>query len=416
MTILRFLFRNWALKLAAIVLSVLLYGGLVLSQNANVFDGRVPIEAVFQPTNVVVLSNLGDVTTIRYFAPQDLNVRLDSSAFHATVDLSSVNPSLGHVSLAVRVEAVDPRIQILDYEPRRVNVTLDQVVHKDVPIQVDRGVVPPGLDVRQPVLATTTATVTGPQSIVERVVAAVARVQIDASGVDIDRDVELVPVDALGEVLSPVDVSPATVRVKIAVFTNRQTRTLPVVPIITGSPAPGFEVASVTVTPLVVAVEGDADQLASLTTATTLPLSISGASATQTSSVALDLPLGVLSLGPETVSVQVVLRAVTETRTFSAGILLTGDRPDRTYALSTDRVLVTVGGGAADLDRLSGATFAVTADVTGLDVGTHAVRVRAALPAGLTLVGAAPSTITVTIGLPSASAAPSAPASPTPGP
>ena len=80
------------------------------------------------------------------------------------------------------------------------------------------------------------------------------------------------------------------------------------------------------------------------------------------------------------------------------------------YALSTDRVLVTIGGSTADLDRLSGATLVVDLDVAGLKPGVHDVPVTANLPAGTTLVAANPATVAVTI-----SEAPASPAaSPSP--
>ena len=90
--------------------------------------------------------------------------------------------------------------------------------------------------------------------------------------------------------------------------------------------------------------------------------------------------------------------------------MLVGARPDRSYRLSTDRVLVTIGGSLADLDRLSGTNLALTVDVTGLDDGTHTVSVSANLQTGLTLVGATPNPIEVTV------TSPPPPASPTPGP
>ena len=60
-------------------------------------------------------------------------------------------------------------------------------------------------------------------------------------------------------------------------------------------------------------------------------------------------------LGSRRDPVTVKLRPVTGTRTFEAGLILAGARSDLVYALSTDRVLVTIGGSLADLDRLSGA-------------------------------------------------------------
>ena len=392
--------HNWPLKLAAVILATLLYSGLVLSENTRTFTGSVPIQGVDQPASMILLTDLPDVVRIRYFAPSD-GIQLDSSSFRATVDLANVDPTADRVSVAVRVEAIDPRIQVLDYEPSRINIQLDEVIRRDVPIIIETGDVPPGLDVREAQLSVETATVVGPASVVLRAAAAVARVRIDPSGIDIDRDVDLVAVDELGQALSRVDVEPASVRVVIAVFTDRRTRSLSVNPIITGTPAAGFEVATVSVEPIVVGVEGDADQLAALTRLDTVPISISGISSDQERTVVLALPAGILALGDDAVKVTITLRPVTATRTFSAGIVLTGTASGFAYALSVDRVLVTVGGSVADLDRLSATTFTVSVDVTGLGSGAHDLAVGANLAAGLTLVAVSPASVTVTVQGPS---------------
>ena len=70
--------------------------------------------------------------------------------------------------------------------------------------------------------------VVGPASVVDQVVAARASVVIQPSGIDVDQDVELVAVDSVGDAVTPVDVEPATAHVTIPVFSNRQSKTLPV--------------------------------------------------------------------------------------------------------------------------------------------------------------------------------------------
>jgi len=122
-----FVVHNWPLKLAAIVLATLLYAGLVLSQNAQAWRGRVPIIPLRQPASAVLLTTLPDVTSIRYFAPPDAASRLSSSSFTASVDLSDVvvNPEAPFVTAKVDVTATDPRVQILDFEPQAIRVQLD---------------------------------------------------------------------------------------------------------------------------------------------------------------------------------------------------------------------------------------------------------------------------------------------------
>jgi YbbR domain-containing protein len=405
--VVRFLVRNWPLKAAAVVFATLLYGTLVVSQNQRTINVSVPVSAINQPAGVVLLSNLDSVTQVKIFAPQD-SAALDSSSFRATVDLSNVDPKVGRVLVPVHIEPIDDRVQVLEVVPGRISIEVDQIATRTVPVIVEKGPVPSGLDVRAPVLSTDTVTVKGPASEVRRVDRAEARIQIDPGGIDFDRDVELIPVDALGNELAPVDVEPATIRVRIAVFTDRRTRSLPVKPNVTGTPAAGFEVASVAVQPLILTVEGDADQLAGLSSVDTAPISISGATGNISTSVGLALPTGVLPIGGESVRVTIGIRQVTATRTFSAGIVLTGSRSDRVYSLSTDHVLVTLGGSIADLDGLEGRSFNVQAAVGGLEVGRREVAVVANLPAGLTLVAASPPSVVVTVALPPPSAAPSA--------
>ena len=111
--------------------------------------------------------------------------------------------------------------------------------------------------------------------------------------------------------------------------------------------------------------------------------------------VALALPTGVVAVGETTRSrVSITIRPVTATRTFSAGLRLVGAEQRRSPTRSSvDRVLVTIGGSTADLDRLSGAALVVDLDVTGLKAGTHDVPVTGNLPVGTTVVAVSPPTV-----------------------
>ena len=411
--ILRFIVHNWPLKLAAIASATLLYGGLVLSQTTQDFTTPIPIQVRNAPTDVVVLSDLGATTRIRYAAPPDLGFRVGATTFTATVDLSGIDPAGGARLVRVRVETIDPRIQVLGVEPQSIPITLDTAGSKQVPIVAELLPLPSGLDAGDPVPEQIIATVSGPKSVIDTVAQLKAQVAVDASGIDVNQLVTLVPVDDKGQILGPaarVEIDPPQVRVRVAVFTDRRSKTIPVSPTVNGTPAAGFEIESVEVNPAVISVEGDANDLAGLESADTAPVSVAGASSEFVQTVGFVLPEGVEALGSGSVQVTVHLRPITGTRTFEAGLVVIGARPDRQYRLSTDRVLVTIGGSVADLDRLSGAALSLTVDVTGLGDGTHSVPVSANLQTGLTLLGASPNPIDVIV------TTPPAPPSPSPGP
>ena len=174
-----------------------------------------------------------------------------------------------------------------------------------MPVQVDHGTLPPGIEIGEPTLSATEATVSGPESVVRLVTAAEARVVVQPSGIDVDQTVDLLAVDVRGEVQSPVNVEPSNVHVKISVGSGLKTKSLPVNPMVTGNPADGFEVQSVTVTPPIVSIEGDADALAALAKVDTAPISMSGASANLSRTVPLALPDGVTSVTGDAVTVTI---------------------------------------------------------------------------------------------------------------
>jgi YbbR domain-containing protein len=412
--ILRRIVHNWPLKLAAVVLATLMYGGLALSTNTQTFNGPIAAQFINEPANTVVLpSTPPSVTLVRYFAPSGVSVA--SSSFLATVDLSGLGDKVGIVSVPMDVTSPDSRIRILGFEPTFVPIELDRLTSQpDVPVTVVHGAVPDGLTLGVTTVDPATVSVSGAASIVSKVVSVRADVVIQTTGIDVDEDVRLVPVDALGTPLRPLEVTPQTARVRIPVFSDQQNRTLPVNPVITGNPAAGFEIASVTVSPSVVLVAGDADTLAQLSSVDTDPVPLTGLSDNETIEVGLALPTGVVQVDKTSITVTVNIRPVTGTRSFSAGLRLVGASNELQYALSTDRVLVTIGGSTANLDRLEGAALVLDLDVTGLKAGVHEVPVTANLPAGTTMVTASPAAITITIT--AAPASPVPPGSPAPSP
>ena len=391
-----FVIHNWPLKLAAIGLATLLYAGLVASQDSNTYPGPITVLPVNQPAGTVITNQWKDVEQIQYIAPADLG-RLRADDFRATVDLANVKPDGNPVSLRVNVTAVDPRVTILDFRPRTIQVILDTKVSKTVKVIVTQSEPPPNLQVGEATVTPPEVVVTGPSAAVNLVVNARVTATIDGSGVNVDRDVTPDAVDAAGEVVTGVNLDPSSVHVKIPVYTNLENRTLPVNPIVTGTPAAGFRIGSVDVSPLVVSVEGDQAQLQDLVAADTAPVPVSGATRDVTSQVAYSLPTGVSVIGDQTAKVTVHIEAVTETRTFVAGIRLDGRQAALQYEASETRVLLTLFGSTADLDRLAASPLVVALNVADLGPGAHDVPVVPSLPSAVTVAATSPETVTVTV-------------------
>ena len=387
--------HNWPLKLAAIVLAALLYAGLVATQDSNTYPGPLTVLPVNKTADTVITNQLKDIEQIRYLAPADAG-RLQADDFRATVDLANAKADGQAANYRVTVTAVDPRVTILDFRPRSIQVVLDVSASKTLDVAVDTGTPPAGLEIGDITVDPSEVTVSGPSASVNRVAVVKVVAAIDSSGIDIDRDFQPRAVDASGEVVPGVELDPPTVHVTIPVYTDKETRTVPVNPLVTGTPGAGFRIAGVVVEPLVVKVEGDGEQLADFTAADTMPVSIAGATRTVTTEVALALPAGVTS-SAATVKVVVAIEPVTETRSFVAGLQLFGQKPDFTYDTSPLTVLLTLFGSTADLDTLGSAPIVVALNVADLEPGTHRVTVVPALPSGVTVAAISPESVTVTV-------------------
>ncbi len=420
--LLRFIFRNWPLKLGAVGLAALLYGGLILTAAGATYNGSIPIMALHQPASVFLMGKIPDVTSIRYISVGTSAQSVSQASFSATIDLASVQiPPTGQpVTVPVTVTATNAdQVQIVDYFPSRVQVYLERLTNKTIPVKVDWGTIPEGVDLVSVSASPETVTVTGPGSVVGQVAAAVARARIQPSAVSVNDLVDLVAVDAVGNVLTDVGLEPSSVRVAIQVASQTSTKAVPVNPLLTGVPAAGYALTGVSVSPVIVTVAGTADVLAALDKLDTSPVNLAGATAGATVAVSPQLPAGVTLVGNAPITVTTQVSAQQGSRDFSIGVTLANAASDEGYGLSTSQVVATIGGPISQLNALDASRLTAVVDVRGLAPGTHVLTPSIDVPAGLAIVGIAPQQVTVTV-IPAPSPSPSAPlppsASPSPSP
>jgi YbbR domain-containing protein len=408
---LEFVLRNWPLKLAAIGLATVLYAGVVLSENTRSWPGQVAITVVDPPPGGVLLAPPGSVSAIRYRAPLDVAGQLTGESFRATVDLSGLEPQAGGpaITVPVRLTATDPRVEVVDFSPRTMDVRLDSVVARRMPVTVERGVAPEGLVLGPPQVEPATVLVRGASSRVDDVQAIVARIVVDASGLNIDGAVELEATDEAGDLVPGVEVTPGEARVRIDVARELAYAVLPVVVDLAGTPAAGFRIDRVEVDPAAVTVSGEAPAVERLASVRTAAVPVDGLTEDWSGPVALLLPSEISLIGDPEARVTIGIGPAQGSRAIQAGLVPVGARRDRVTTLSTGSVLVTVSGDIATLDALgSGETAPLVGevDVTGLGNGRHEVPVTVSPPAGISVISVAPSTVVARIALPSATPTP----------
>ena len=393
------LVRNWHLKLGALALATVLYTGFVYSGSFSeqTFPG-VPVEAINQPPQAYpITQNLGTVD-VRYRLSSDAASRVTVESFAVTVDLSEYDMERAQEpqALTISVRSLTDGIEVLDYNPKTVPVELDRLGQKEVPVVVDRGTVPEGLAIGTPLLSERTVTAIGPESQLGRVERAVARVQIFDTAIDIERQVDLVPVDVDGAEVDAVELEPATVTVEIDVRAVETSKTVAVRPQTSGSVANGFQVATIRVEPSVVTIFGMPDDLAAVEELSTRPLDIDGIATTTSLEARLILPEGTrLSEDSDRVTVTFELEATIATRTFLVGVLCENVSGNLACLPQRDQVAILLSGPAAVLAELAPGDLSVVLDAGGLDAGEHQLAPSVALPDDVELVSVSPASVTV---------------------
>jgi YbbR domain-containing protein len=404
--------RNWHLKVAALGLATILYTGFVYSGSFTdqLFPG-LPVEAVNQPTGAYPLTQQLGTVDVQYRLSADAPERVTADSFAVTVDLAAYDmersPELQ--SLPVRVTSLQQGVEVLDYQPTAVPVALDRLAERAVRVEVDTGVVPEGLAIGTPRTSHQEVTASGPESQLNRVDHAAARVQIFDSGIDVRQpQVPLVPVDIDGREVESVELEPATIQVEIDVRAVETSKTVPIRPVLTGNPADGFQVNAVTVEPAVVTIFGAPDAVEEVTEVTTEPLAVGGANADLELDATLVLPDGTRTAEDAAAPVvSVAIGASIATRTYLVGVSCDG-APDGSACLPQQAQLsVTLRGPAGALADLDPADLTPTLDASGLGPGNHDLTPTFSLPNGVDLVSVSPGSVTVQI-VP--------PATPTPAP
>jgi YbbR domain-containing protein len=404
--------RNWHLKLAALGLATVLYTGLVYSGSFTdqVFPG-LPVEAINQPSGAYPLTQQLGTVDVNYRLAADAPERVTADSFVVTVDLSEydMERSPEVQSLDVHVTSLQQGVEVLDYVPTTVAVALDQLGERQVRVEVETGDVPEGLAIGTPRTSHEAVTATGPESELGRVNHAVARVQIDPSGIDVRQpQVPLVPVDIDGREVESVDLEPANIQVEIDVLAVETSKTVPIRPVLTGNPANGFQVDTVTVEPAVVTIFGPPDTVEEVTEVTTQPLSVDGANGNLQLDATLVLPDGTRPAEDAAAPVvNVTVGASIATRSVLVGVICEG-APDGFACLpQQEQLSVTLRGPAAELADLDPADLTPTLDASGLDPGSHTLTPTFTLPNGIELVSVSPGSVTVQI-VPPATPSPAA--------
>ncbi|HHW03622.1 MAG TPA: hypothetical protein GXX35_12600 [Thermoanaerobacterales bacterium] len=302
--------------------------------------------------------------------------------------------------------SVPGNIELLDFSPKEIMVTLDGIIEEQMPVSVDvKGVPAGGFDWVQPTVKPQAVVVKGPRSRVNDIKTVSAQVDISGKDTTVVSTLPLRVLDSQGKEQKDISFRPDMVDVTLPIV---PVSSVSVTPEIKGSPMEGYIVKNVRVVPPVITITAPREVLDKIQTVSTEPLNIQGYTQDVTKEVKLTLPKGARSFDQTRKTYGEdggIVKVTVEIEKISSRSLNIGSFDIRAKGLASDMqvdmenkdIILTVSGPESIIDRVNNAIINVFVDASGLSEGEHILRIQADVLQPYIITKIEPDTIKVTI-------------------
>jgi YbbR domain-containing protein len=369
----------------------------------RVFPRTIPIEIIGQDPSLILTSSSTDQLTLRLSAPRSIWDRLtnDSVSVRAVVDLSNIG--VGEHELPIRVQIGIQPVKIVSYSPQYYKLSLEHLKSLSLPISiVRRGDPAIGFEVGNPSLNQASATVSGPQSLVDRVKALQVALDISRTAETFTRNLQVQAVDENGLTVSGLTITPEQVTVTQPVTQRGGYRNVVVKVVTTGQVSDGYRLTTVSVFPPTITVFGTNPSLVDSLPGyvETVPVDLTGAKGDIDTRLTLNLPEGISVVGDQTVNVVVGITAIEGSLSLNDRLIeVTNLDPAFGAQISPERVTIILSGPLPLLDKLQPGDVRVVIDLNGVGPGKYQLVPKVILTVSeLQVESILPGSIEVTVG------------------
>ena len=396
--------RNLGNLILAFFLALVVWVSAIISSDPNVegvYPNPIPLEVIGQDPSMLQLNNLPGEVRITLNAPRSVWNRLTENPelIRAWIDLSGLEKGAHTIEVRTQVQ-VNP-YQLIRVEPEAVEVllepyktsqfTVNYIVTGEPALGYRRGLT--SVDPQQ-------VTISGPESRVNRVKQVKASMDISGANATVRRDVPVQVLDEVGNLVTGIDVVPATVRLVQPVSLLGGYRNVVVKVVTTGEPADNYWLTNISVTPPNVTVFSSDPQLVNELPGyvETNVIDLTGLSDDVDIRATLNLPQGVTLVGEESVLVRLSIAAQNGTLPITLPIEAIGLPPDMEALLSPGSVELLLAGSLPILNNLKPAEIRVAVNLNGMEPGIYQVKpVVDLLPNQVRVVYIQPETVEVQI-------------------
>ncbi len=392
--------RNLTLLAASLGLATVVWFAITDSENEVLeqpFGFSLAVRADGVPADLLAASRISPVSIVIAARQDDLDaVSVDD--FDASVDLSGL--SVGTHLIPIQVRSLSDDVSVRSVSPPAVEVVLEPVVQRSLPITVVVSDSEPiGFERGDAELSPASVTISGTANLIELVDSVVAPVDLSTATVDVNLPVTLQARTNTGAAISGIRIEPPTVDVLIPIQQKLFRRAVAVVPLLSGQPAPGFRVDSIAVEPVTVVVVGTLEALEETSPASTSPVVLTGLDADVVTTATVIAPDGLTLETETTVTVRVELAAVIGQTILDVPVTLTAAGEDLLADVLPAQVRIIIEGPIPTLADLNASDLDVTVDAASLGEGLHQLDVRVGFISGIRVISVTPVSVSVVLSL-----------------
>lgn len=391
--------HNWGWKLLSLLLAVCLWAGLI-TQDPNLTRERrftdVPITLTGADTlrrnGLIVLSGLEEenlqLESFRAQVPQRSYDSVTVSNYNPRIDLTRISQT-GEQDVKVLFTTSSTYGTVEGANPETFHIVVDEyVTNYRIPVQLNLlGDYPEGFYATSPVLEPGTVSVSGPRSLVDQV----ATVQVDFDPATLTPRagvsrlaIPLKFMDADGNVIESKLLEAASANTVLRTITMEQrlyeSKKMDVSyhAMLTGEPAKGYEVTSMTAEPSSIIAAGDSAVLEAIESIfADDPVSVSGKSESFAAQITLRKPAELAYLSAKTATVYVEIEPAIISRDFTDIHISVKNVPSGLKATLPQRdTTVTVTGPMLLVEAIRANQLQLSVDVSGLEAGEHVLPIE----------------------------------------
>lgn len=386
------LVHNWGWKLLALFLAICLWTGLINQDptltRRKVFNNisiSVTGESTLLGNGLIVLSGLEEdnlIADMEAEVPQRNFSTSHYSNFTPRVDVSRIT-STGEQTLRIQTTSSSTYGTVESVSPENITVVVDEyVTNYRVPVTIrETGSVPEGFYGAAPELNPGTVAISGPKSVVDTIASVTVEFDCSMLLVQEGRQRFALPMHVMnteGEEISQENLRISSANIVLRSITmDKQlyaTKRMDISNLVnlSGTPAPGYEVKSITTSPATLIAAGDAEALKTIDTLfASSAVDITGKNESFTVDLTLRKPGTITYLSTDTVKVQIEIGPVMITRTFD-GLKpsIRNLREDFAGVLDLKTASITISGPENTLTNMKASSIRLYADLSGYEEGT----------------------------------------------